>query len=117
IDPWTSVVPALFFVVLLMVHVELRILADRFAPLYDSTMTAANRDRLRAALVDAVLRLAVAASHAVVEPMFAADLAATGVVSLTTLPSAMILAAALVAVVLLVAVLPGLERTDSRSSL
>ena len=104
-----QVLAALVFVVLLITHVELRILADRFARLYEAALSAADRARIRAALGRAVLRLATAAILAVVVPLIAADLAVAGVVPLTTIPSAILLAAGLVAVVLALAILPSLR--------
>ena len=58
----------------------------------------------------AVLRLTVAAVLSVVVPILAADLAVAGVVPVTTVPTAIALAAGLVAVVALLAVVPSLER-------
>jgi len=104
-----QVLAALVFVVFLITHVELRILADRFARLYEAALSAADRARLRAALGRAALRLATAGILAVVVPLIAADLAVAGVVPLTTIPSAILLAAGLVAVVLALAILPSLR--------
>ena len=111
-----QVLAALVFVVLLITHVELRILADRFARLYEAALSAADWARLRAALGRAVLRLATAAILAVVVPLFAADLAVAGVVPLTTIPSAILLAAGLVAVILALAILPSLRGRGAYSS-
>ncbi len=106
-----QLVAALLFVVLLMSHVELRILAGRFAHLYEAALSSTDRARIRAAaaLGRASLRLAIAAVLAVVVPLLAADLAVAGVVPLTTIPSAILLAGGLVAVVLMVAILPSLR--------
>ena len=104
-----QLVAALAFVVLLMSHVELRILAGRFAHLYEAALSPADRARIRAALGRASLRLAIAAILAVVVPLLAADLAVAGVVPLTTIPSAILLAGGLVAVVLTLAILPSLR--------
>jgi len=104
-----QVLPALGFVVLLITHVELRILADRFARLYELALSAADRARIRGALGRAALRLATAAILAVVVPLIAANLAVAGVVPLTTIPSAILLAAGLVAIVVALAILPSLR--------
>ena len=103
-------VPALLFVSILIVHVELRILAERFAPLYEVTLGPAERGRIRGALGRAILRLSVAAVLSVAIPILAADLALAGIVPVTTIPTAILLAGAIVAVVVLLALMPALER-------
>jgi hypothetical protein len=105
-----DLVPALVFVSVLTVQVELRVLAERFAPLYEVNPGPDAERRIRSALGRAVLRLTVAAVLSVVVPILAADLAVAGVVPLTTIPTAIALAAALVAVVMFLALLPVLER-------
>ncbi len=105
-----DLVPALVFLSVLIVHVELRVLAERFAPLYEVNPGPDAQRRIRAALGRAVLRLSVAAVLSVVVPILAADLAVAGVVPVTTIPTAIALAAALVAVVMFLALLPVLER-------
>jgi len=111
-----QLVAALVFVVLLMSHIELRILAGRFAHLYEAALSPADRARIRAALGRASLRLAIAAVLAVVVPLLAADLAVAGVVPLTTIPSGILLAGGLVAVVLMLAILPSLRGRRPSSS-
>ena len=103
-------VPALLFVSILIVHVELRILAERFAPLYEATLGSAERGRIRGALGRAILRLSVAAVLSVAIPILAADLALAGIVPVTTIPTAILLAGAIVAVVVVLALMPALER-------
>ena len=105
-----DLVPALVFISVLIIHVELRVLAERFAPLYEGDPGPDAQRRIRAALGRAVLRLTVAAVLSVVLPILAADLAVAGVVPVTTVPTAIALAAGLVAVVALLAVVPSLER-------
>ncbi len=56
-----------------------------------------------------MVRLTIASILAVVIPLLAADLATAGVVPVTTIPTALLLSAALVAVVLILALLPSLE--------
>ena len=105
-----DLVPALVFISVLIIQVELRVLAERFAPLYEGDPGPDAQRRIRDALGRAVLRLTVAAVLSVVVPILAADLAVAGVVPVTTVPTAIALAAGLVAVVALLAVVPSLER-------
>ncbi len=108
-----ELLPALVFVSLLIAHVELRILAERFAPLFTPTITSAQQRQVGGALLRAVIRVTTASILSVVVPLLAADLATAGVVPVTTIPTALLLSAGLVAVVLLIALLPTLEsRTD-----
>jgi hypothetical protein len=104
-----QVLPALVFVSLLIAQVELRILSERFAPLFLTTITAAQQRQIELALARALVRLTIASILAVVIPLLAADLATAGVVPVTTIPTALLLSAALVAVVLILALLPSLE--------
>ena len=105
-----DLVPALVFISVLIIQVELRVLAERFAPRYEVDPGPDARRRIRGALGRAVLRLTVAAVLSVVVPILAADLAVAGVVPVTTIPTAIALAGGLVAVVALLAVVPSLER-------
>jgi hypothetical protein len=105
-----DVVPALVFLTFLIAHVELRILAERFAPLYEASLGPSERARIRGALARAILRLGIATALAVAVPILAADLAVAAVVPATTIPTALLLAAALVVVVMILALLPSLER-------
>ena len=105
-----DVVPALVFLTLLIAHVELRILAERFAPIYEASLDATELSRVRGALGRAVLRLGIATVLAILVPIVAADLAVAAVVPATTIPTALLLAGALVAVVMVLALLPSLER-------
>ena len=105
-----DVVPALIFLTLLIGHVELRILAERFAPIYEASLDATELSRVRGALGRAVLRLGIATVLAILVPIVAADLAVAAVVPATTIPTALLLAGALVAVVMVLALLPSLER-------
>ena len=108
-----QVVPSLVFLVLVICFVELRILEARFAPIYEATLPPSDRRRIDSALGRAVLRLSIAAVLAIIIPMLAANLALAGVVPLTTIPSALALAGALVAIVLAIALLPGIKRVRS----
>ena len=105
-----QLVPALVFLSVLISQVELRILAERFAPLYEAGLRPQERTRIHSALGRAVLRLFIAAVLCVVVPLLAADLAVAGIVPATTIPTAIALAGALVAVVALLALMPSLSR-------
>ena len=105
-----QLVPALVFLSVLISQVELRILAERFAPLYEAGLRPQERTRIDGALGRAVLRLVIAAVLCVVVPLLAADLAVAGIVPATTIPTAIALAGALVAVVALLALMPSLSR-------
>ena len=105
-----QLMPALVFLSVLISQVELRILAERFSPLYEAALRPDERTRIHGALGRAILRLMVAAVLSVVVPVLAADLAVAGIVPATTIPTAIALAGALVAVVALLALLPSLSR-------
>jgi hypothetical protein len=96
-----------------MAYVEVRILAERFAPLFLAPITVVQRQQFGRALLRALTRLTAALMVAVVVPLFAADLAIAGVVPLTTIPTALLLSAGLVAVVILIALLPSLDAKAS----
>lgn len=108
-----SVVPDLLYLTVAIAYVELHVVADRFAPLYEVPLDASERRRMRRPLARAMLRLAMASVLAILVPLIAADLAIAGIVPATTIPSAILLAAALVAVVVLLALLPVLERRSA----
>jgi len=108
-----QLVPALVFLSVLISQVELRILAERFAPLYEAGLRPEERSRIDGALGRAVLRLIIAAVLSVVVPILAADLAVAGIVPATTIPTAIALAGALVAVVALLALMPSLSRRST----
>ena len=84
-----QLLPALVFVSLLIAQLELRILAERFAPLFLATITSAQQRQIGSALLRALIRLTI--------------------VPVTTIPTALLLSAGLVAVVLIIALLPSLE--------
>jgi len=77
--------------------------------LFLTTITSAQQRQIQLALLRALVRLTIASILAVVIPLLAADLASAGVVPVTTIPTALLLSAALVAVVLILALLPSLE--------
>ncbi len=105
-----DLIPALAFLTLLLVHVELRVLAERFAPIYGKDLSPESRRRIRGGLVRAMVRLSLAAAMALLIPIFAEDLAVAGTVPVTTIPTALLLAAGLVAVIVLLALLPVWQR-------
>jgi len=105
-----QLVPALVFLSVMISQAELRILAERFVPLFETALRPGERSRIDSALGRAVLRLIIAAVLSVVVPILAADLAVAGIVPATTIPTAIALAGALVAVVALLALMPSLSR-------
>jgi hypothetical protein len=101
---------AVGFLVLVIAHVELRILAERFAPLYLRDLDPIDLARMRGGLLRAILRIGSASTMAFLLPIFAGELALAGTIPLTTIPTAVALAAALITVLVLLALLPTLER-------
>lgn len=104
-----QLVPALVFLVLLIGHAELRILAERFTSLFAAAIGQAERRKVGTVLARALLRLSIALALAIVVPLVTADVAEVGLVPTTTIPTLFLLSAGLVAVVLLLALLPSLE--------
>jgi hypothetical protein len=100
--------PALVFVAVLIAQVELRILAERFTPLFLPSIPFAERKRMGDSLVRAVLRVSIACVLSIVVPLLVAEVASTGLVPLTSIATAFLLSAALIAVVVLLALLPAL---------
>jgi hypothetical protein len=107
-------VPALGFVSLLIAQVELRTLAERFTPLFLPSITSEERRRIGGALVRAILRVSIACVLSIVVPWLVAEVASTGIVPLTSIATAFLLSAALIAIVALLALLPALERRARR---
>jgi hypothetical protein len=104
-----QLLPGLVVVALSISYAEVRILAERFAPLFLAPITSAQRRQFGRALLRALARLVAVLIVAVIVPLFAADLAVAGVLPLTTIPTALLLSAGLVAVVVLIALLPTLD--------
>ena len=94
------------FMTLALVAPELRLLAARFAPIYLLNLGAEDRVRLDDALGRSLLRIVVASAIAFLGSVLAADLALAGTLPLTSIPTALILAGALVTVVFLLALWP-----------
>ncbi len=98
--------PALGFMTLALVAVEMRLLAARFAPIYLLHLGEEDRARLDDALGRSILRIGVVAATAFLGSVLAADLALAGTLPVTSIPTALILAGALIAVVFLLALWP-----------
>jgi len=105
-----EVLTALTFLVLLILGVELRILAERFAPILARPLDAEMRRRIEGALARSILRLSFASALALLLSVLTADLALAGTIPVTTIPTAVVLAAALVGLVLLLALWPTSRR-------
>lgn len=101
---------ALLYLTLALVAVELRILANRFAPIFAEKLEPEDRHRVTEALQRSALRIIAAGGVAYLGSYLAADLAFAGTLPARTIPTALLLSAALVAVVLLLALWPILER-------
>jgi len=105
-----DVIAALSFLTLLFVHVEVRASSERFAPVYARPLRPAERKVVDAAMGRAAVRIGFASALGLLVPILAANLALTGVVPARTIPTAVLLAGALVVVVALLALLPILNR-------
>ncbi len=106
---------ALGFLTLVLVAVELRILAERFAPVFRADLGAEVRDRVRQAFARSVLRIAAAAAIGFMGSTLTADLALSGALPLRSIASALFLSMALIAVVLLLAFWPSVDRRLARA--
>ncbi len=101
---------ALAFVTLVLVAVEVRILAERFAPIFAAELDLEDRDRLQEALAHALMRIVVASAIAFLGSYLTADLALSGALPLRTIPTALLLSMGLILVVLLLAFWTSVER-------
>jgi len=110
-----DLIPALAFLTLFLVHIELRVLADRFVPIYRRDLSTEARVRIRGGLVRGAARLTLAGAMAFLLPVFAEDLAVAGTLPVTTIPTALILAGGLVAVIVLLALMPVWQRRRERA--
>jgi hypothetical protein len=104
---------SLGFLTLALFAVELRILADRFVPLYAGSLEAEDRERVASALERSLIRVVAVSGVAFLGSTLAADLALAGTLPVTTIPTALVLAAALVGVILFLALWPLLERHEA----
>lgn len=101
---------ALLYLTLALAAVELRILAERFAPIYAERLQPEDRRRVSEAFRRSALRIAAVTGLAFLGSDLAADLAFAGTLPATTITTALLLAAALIGIVVLLALWPMLER-------
>lgn len=101
---------ALGFLTLALVAVELRLLAERFAPVFRTPLDPESRERVEEALSRSVLRVVAASAMGFFGATLTADLALSGAVPLRSIATALFLSLALVAVILLLAFWPLVER-------
>jgi hypothetical protein len=104
---------ALGFLTLALFAVELRIVADRFVPLYAGLLEGEDRERVGTALLRSLIRVVAVSGVAFLASSLAADLALAGTLPVTTIPTALVLAAALIGVILILALWPVLERREA----
>lgn len=102
--------PALGYLTLALVTLELRVLADRFAPLYTFNLQLEDHARVTDALRRSATRLAAVSAVAFLGSYLATDLALAGTLPLRSITTALLLSAALIGVVLLLALWPVLQR-------
>lgn len=107
--------PALAFLTLVLVALEARILAERFAPIYRLDLDDEARLHVNEALTRSVTRLAGAAAVGFLGATLTADLGLSGALPLRTILSAIFLSMGLVAVILLLAFWPLLEQSGGQS--
>lgn len=110
-----DVAAAALFLTAGILVVELRTLGRRFDPLLASDLPEDTRRLVLVALVRSTWRLFITSLVAVFLPLLAADVALAGTLPVTTVPAALVLAGGLVAVVLLLARLPGARATPHHS--
>lgn len=103
--------PALGFLTLVLVAVEARLLAERFAPVLRSDLDEAARERVGEALVRNGIRIAAASALGFLGSTLTADLALSGTLPLRSIATALLLSLGLIAVVLLLAFWPSIERS------
>lgn len=101
---------AVGFLTLVFVAVELRVLAERFAPVFRVELGAKERGRSEEALARMVLRIAAAAAIGFFGATLTADLSLSGTVPVRTIPTALLLSMGFIAVILLLAFWPILEQ-------
>lgn len=107
---------ALAFVTFVLVAVELRIVADRFARILLADLSPPDRDRLVEALGHSFLRIIAASAIAYLGSYLTADLALSGTLAVRSIATALLLSMALIVVVLLIALWPLIERTRLRAT-
>lgn len=107
---------ALGFLTLVLVAAEVRILGERFAPIYRLDLDDAARDRVDDALVRSIVRIAGAAAIGFFGSTLTADLGLSGAFPVRTIPTALLLSMGFIAVVLLLALFPVLEESRRQSA-
>jgi len=112
VDLGVDVFAGAVYVTLAILEAETWVLADRFAPLYERSLDPAIRSAIGSALARAVQRMSIASAFAILAPVLAGNLAASGTVRASSIPSAVLLAAGFAAVVLLLALLPVFSREN-----
>ncbi len=101
--------PALALVTLVIDVVELRILAERFVPVFRTGLDDDSRALVNGALGRCILRVGAASALGFLGGALTADVALSGTLPLRTIPTALVLSLALIAVVLLLAFWPAVE--------
>ncbi len=107
---------ALAFLTLVLVALEVRILAERFAPVYRLDLDEEARDHVNEALARSIVRISAAAAVGFLGATLTADLGLSGALPLRTILTAIFLSMGLVAVILLLAFWPLLERSWQESA-
>lgn len=106
-------IQAVGFLTLALLTVELRLLSDRFVPLYAARLEGADRERVGSALQRSLVRIVAVTGVSFLASILAADLALAGTVPATTIPTALLLAAAFIGVILVLALWPLFERREA----
>lgn len=109
-------VGAFAYVTLAIVYVELRILSDRFGPLYATSVSAEARTAIDTALGRQALRLLLASSVAVFLPILAADLAIAGTLPVRSVTTAFLASVGIMGIVVFLALSPLLRRASHGSA-
>lgn len=104
---------SLGFLSLALFTIELRILADRFVPLYAGDLRGEDRERVGSTLQRSLVRVVAVSAIAFLAAILGADLALAGTLPVTTIPTALVLAAALIGVILVLALWPLIERRET----
>lgn len=105
---------SLGFLSLALCTIELRILADRFVPLYTGDLRDEDRERVGSTLQRSLVRVVAVSGIAFLAAILGADLALAGTLPVTSIPTALVLAAALIGVILVLALWPVLEARGAR---
>lgn len=101
--------PAIGFLTLAILVVELRILADRFAPILRTGLDGETRPLVHEAFARCLVRLTAASALGFLGATLTADVALSGSLPLRSIATALVLSLALIGVVLLLAFWPTIE--------